>query len=335
MEFEARPRGGLYPDRADEARQGLRELGLPHKVTAEETGGASPSPASSPSPAASGPAGGATIGLALSTLNNPFFVTLRDGAQQKAQELGLTLQVADGKDDLATQTAQIEDFITKKVAVIIINPVDSDGIVPAVQKANQAGIPVITVDRAANGGTVASHIASDNVAGAKAACEFLIQQVGSGNIVQLEGIAGTSAARDRGQGCKEALDAQTAVKLVASQTADFDRAKGLNVMQNLLQAHPDLKGVFAQNDEMALGAIQAIEAAQKTGIVVVGFDAITDALNAIKDGKMAATVAQQPALMGEMAVATASDIIAGKTPPASQPVEVKLVTKDNVEQFLK
>lgn len=290
----------------------------------------------STSPGASGGGGGSkTIGLALSTLNNPFFVTLRDGAQAKAQELGLILEVADGQDDLAKQVSQVEDFITKKVAVIIINPVDSDGIVPAVKKANDANIPVITVDRAANGGTVASHIASDNVAGAKAACDYLIKQVGSGNIVQLEGIAGTSAARDRGKGCKDAIDAQSSVKLVASQTADFARDKGLNVMQNLLQSNPDVKGVFAQNDEMALGAVQAIVAPGKSGqITVVGFDAVDDALTAIKDGKMAATIAQQPTLMGETALATAKDIVDGKTVEASQPVEVKLVTKDNVAEFM-
>jgi ribose transport system substrate-binding protein len=300
-------------------------------LAACQGGGASTSPGASP-----GGGGSKTVGLALSTLNNPFFVTLRDGAQAKAQELGLTLEVADGQDDLAKQVSQVEDFITKKVAVIIINPVDSDGIVPAVQKANSANIPVITVDRAANGGTVASHIASDNVAGAKAACDELIKRVGSGNIVQLEGIAGTSAARDRGKGCKDAIDAQSAVKLVASQTADFARDKGLNVMQNLLQANPDVKGVFAQNDEMALGAVQAVAAAGKANqITVVGFDAIDDALAAIKDGKMAATIAQQPKLMGETAMATAKDIIDGKTVQASQPVEVKLVTKDNVADFMK
>lgn len=283
------------------------------------------------SPSSSGGGGGQAIGLALSTLNNPFFVALRDGAQAKATELGLTLQVADGQDDLTKQTSQIEDFITKKVAVIIINPVDSDGIVPAVTKANNAKIPVITVDRAANGGTVASHTASDNVAGAKMAGEFLVKQVGSGNVVQLEGLAGTSAARDRGKGFKEAIDAQTAVKLVASQPADFDRNKGLNVMQNLLQANPGIKGVFAQNDEMALGAVQAL--AGKSGIIVVGFDATADALTAIEQGKMAATVAQQPKLLGETGIQIAKDIIDGKQVQASIPVEVKLVTKDNVSQF--
>ena len=281
-----------------------------------------------------GGGGSKTIGLALSTLNNPFFVSLRDGAQAKATELGLTLQVADGQDNLATQISQIEDFITKKVAVIIINPVDSDGIVPAVQKANDAKIPVVTVDRAANGGTVASHTASDNVAGAKMAGEFLVKQVGSGTVVQLEGIAGTSAARDRGQGFKEAIDAQTAVTLAASQTADFARDKGLNVMQNLLQANPNIKGVFAQNDEMALGAVQAIEAAGKGDqIVVVGFDAIADALAAIESGKMAATIAQQPKVMGQTGVQIAKDIMDGKQVQASVPVPVTLVTKENVAQF--
>lgn len=285
-------------------------------------------------PGGGGGGGSSTVGLAISTLNNPFFVSLRDGAQAKATELGLTLEVADAQDDLAKQVSQIEDFVTKKVAVIVVNPVDSDGIVPAVEKANQAGIPVVTVDRAANGGEVASHIASDNVAGARAACEYLIAEVGSGDVVQLEGIAGTSAARDRGQGCAEAIDAQDAVSLAASQTADFARDEGLNVMQNLLQANPEVKGVFAQNDEMALGAVEAIAAADKGGeIVVVGFDAVDDALAAIEEGSLAATVAQQPALMGETAVATAKDIIDGKTVEASQPVEVTLVTAENVGEM--
>jgi len=309
-------------------------------VACSRTGGGSsgaPSAGGGGATASGGAAGGggaSTIGLALSTLNNPFFVTLRDGVQSKASSLGLQVQVADGQDTLSTQLGQIEDFITKKVGVIIVNPVDSDGIVPAVQKANQANIPVIAVDRAANGGTLASFIASDNVQGGKIAGDQLVKLVQSGNVIQLEGVPGTSAARDRGQGFMQAIQGQSAVKVVASQPANFDRATALNVAQNILQAHPDIKGVFAQNDEMALGAVQAIDAAGKGGqITVVGFDAIPDALMAIEQGKMAATIAQQPKVMGETAAQTAKDLLGGKQPPKDQPIEVKLVTKDNVSQF--
>jgi ribose transport system substrate-binding protein len=310
-------------------------------VAACSSGGSTPSAAGAGATGgtgagASGASGGAggTVGLALSTLNNPFFVALRDGAQAQAGQLGLQLQVADGQDTLATQLGQVEDFITKKVGVIIVNPVDSDGIVPAVQKANAANIPVIAVDRSSNGGTVASFIASDNVTGGKMAADFLSQQVPSGNVAVLQGIAGTSAARDRGKGFTDEIQTKSGIKVVASQTADFDRAKALNVMQNILQAHPDIKGVFAENDEMALGAVQAIDAAGMGGkVVVVGFDGIADAISAIEQGKMAGTIAQQPKVMGETAAQTASDILSGKQAPANIPVPVKLVTKDNAAQF--
>jgi ribose transport system substrate-binding protein len=299
------------------------------------SGGGAGGASAGASGAASGAASGnKTVGIALSTLNNPFFVSLRDGAQSKAQTVGLQVQVADGQDTLATQLGQVEDFITKKVGVIIVNPVDSDGIVPAVQKANAANIPVIAVDRSSNGGTVASFIASDNVTGGKMAADFLSQQVPSGNVAVLQGIAGTSAARDRGKGFTDEIQTKSGIKVVASQTADFDRAKALNVMQNILQAHPDIKGVFAENDEMALGAVQAIDAAGMGGkVVVVGFDGIADAISAIEQGKMAGTIAQQPKVMGETAAQTASDILSGKQAPANIPVPVKLVTKDNAAQF--
>lgn len=268
------------------------------------------------------------IGLSISTQNNPFFVTLKDGAEKAAKAAGADLTIVDAQDDTSKQISDIEDLIQQKVDVILINPTDSDAIVTAVESANDANIPVITVDRAANGGTVVSHIASDNVAGGKMAGDYILEAIGSkGNIVELQGIAGTSAARDRGEGFHNAVDGKDGVKVIASQPADFDRAKGLSVMENILQSNGDVQAVFAHNDEMALGALQAIEAAGKTGIVVVGFDATDDAVNAVNDGTMAATVAQKPELIGQQAIDTALKVAAGEKVDESVPVELELVTK--------
>lgn len=269
------------------------------------------------------------IGLAVSTLNNPFFVDLRDGAALEGKTLGYNVIVADGQNDANKQLSQIENFIQQKVDLIVVNPVDSDAVAAAVKAANKAGIPVITVDRGANGGNVVCHIASDNVAGGRMAGEYIAKIIGgSGNVIELEGIPGTSAARDRGQGFNDAMKDFPKIKVVARQEAGFDRAKGMSVMENLLQANPNVSAVFAHNDEMALGAMKAIEAAGKAGkIKVVGFDATDDAVKAVKEGKMAATVAQKPTEMGKIAIATAKDVLAGKTVAKFVPVSLALVTK--------
>lgn len=279
-------------------------------------------------PAAEAPAAEAKkVGLVLSTLNNPFFVTLKEGAEAKAKELGIELIVLDSQNDPAKDMANVEDLITKGVSLILLNPTDSDAVVNAVKAANDAKIPVITLDRAANGGEVVSHVASDNIAGGKMAADFVNEKLaGKGNVIELQGIAGTSAARDRGQGFNDQLATYAGLKVVAAQPADFDRTKGLTVMENLLQAQPDVQAVFAHNDEMALGALQAIEASGKS-IIVVGFDAIDDAVAAVKDGKMAATVAQQPELIGSLGVETADKVLKGETVEKSIPVDLKLITE--------
>jgi ribose transport system substrate-binding protein len=276
------------------------------------------------------------IGLALSTLNNPFFVTLRDGAQKAATGGGVQLTVADGANDNAKQADEISTFITQKVDVIIVNPTDSDAVVSSVQKANQAKIPVIAVDRNSNGGTLASFIASNNVEAGKLGAQQLLKAVpANGKVAMLIGIPGASAARDRGKGFTDAV-ADTSIntkgaKLVAQQVANFKRDDALNVMQNILTANPDLAGVFAQNDEMALGAVQAIKAKGLTGkVFVVGVDGIDDAKAAIKAGDMLATVAQQPDIMGQLAVQAAIKLANGQSLDSKQDVPLKVVTKDNV-----
>ncbi len=271
-----------------------------------------------------------TIGLSVSTLNNPFFVTLRDGARKAADKAGLTLVVLDAQDKADKQVSDLEDLVQKKVKVILVNPTDAAAVVPAITRANAAGIPVITVDRAASGGKVAYHIASDNVAGGRLAADFACKLLGGkGKMVELEGIPGSSAARDRGQGFNEELKATCkGVTVVARQTANFDRAQGLTVMENVLQAQPAIDAVFAHNDEMALGALQAIKASKRP-IKIIGFDATDDAVKAVKACEMAATVAQQPAEMGRLSVEKAAALVKGAKPGEKTefiPVALKMVT---------
>jgi len=271
--------------------------------------------------------GSGKIGLIVSTLNNPFFVTLKEGAEAKAADLGIELVVLDSQNDAAAELSNMEDLLTQGVDVILINPTDSDAVGNAIKAANAKGVPVITLDRGANAGEVVTHIASDNVAGGLMAGEYVVELLGGkGKVVELEGIAGTSAARDRGQGFNDAIGASS-IEVVAKQVADFDRTKGLSVMENILQAQPEIDAVFAHNDEMALGALKAIEAAGKN-IIVVGFDATDDAVKSVQDGKMAATVAQQPSLIGELGVDAAKKVMDGATLDAFVPVALKLVSSD-------
>ncbi|MDU5228915.1 MAG: D-ribose ABC transporter substrate-binding protein [Anaerococcus sp.] len=250
------------------------------------------------------------IGVSLSTLNNPFFVSIREGIEEGAGDDAETV-ISDAQNDSSTQSNQVEDLITQGVDLIIINPVDSTAIASSVEKANEANIPVICVDRGTDSGEIVSFIASNNVEGGKLAGEYILEKVGeNAEVVQLEGIPGASSTRERGEGFKEATDGK--IDLVASQTANFDRAEGLTVMENLLQAHPDVKAVFCQNDEMALGASEAIKTSGKD-IVVVGFDGNEDAISAVEDGSLSATVAQKPKEMGKLAIETAIKYLKGET----------------------
>ncbi len=261
------------------------------------------------------------IGFSVSTLNNPFFVSLTDGAKSKAESLGAEVIVVDARDDSAKQANDIEDLISKKINVLIVNPVDSDAVSPAVGDAKEKGIKVVSVDRSVNGEEVDCAIASDNVLGAEMATEYLLELIGEkANVAELKGVEGSSAAIDRGTGFHNVADEKLTV--VASQTANFNRAEGLTVMENILQANPDLKGVFAHNDEMALGAIEAVNGKD---IAIIGFDATDDAKTAIQAGTMKATVAQKPDLMGETAVDVAVKLIKGESVDKVIGVDVELI----------
>ncbi|MBT2617302.1 MULTISPECIES: ribose ABC transporter substrate-binding protein RbsB [unclassified Bacillus (in: firmicutes)] len=266
------------------------------------------------------------VGVSISTLNNPFFVSLKDGIEKEAKEKGMKVTVVDAQDDTAKQISGIEDLILQKVDVLLVNPTDSSAISSAVQSANEAGIPVITIDRSSDEGDIETFIASDNVAGGEMAAEFLVKELGEkAKVVELEGVSGASATRERGKGFHNIADKQ--LEVLTSQTAEFDRTKGLNVMENILQGDKDIQAVFAHNDEMALGAIEAIKAAGKD-IIVVGFDGNDDALKAVENGELKATIAQQPALIGEEAVNAAEKILKGDKVDDTISVPLKLVTKE-------
>ena len=268
------------------------------------------------------------IGFIVSTLNNPFFVDLKSGIEERAKELGYEVVVLDSQNDPAKEVSNMEDLTVKDVDIVLLNPVDSDSAVASVMIANNYELPVVTVDRAANGGEVVTHIASDNSVGGSMAAQYLIDQLGGkGNIVELEGTAGSSAARDRGQGFDNKI-AESNMNIIAKQIADFDRTQGLTVMENILQSKKDIDAVFAQNDEMALGAQKALEDMGMKDVLIVGFDATDDAVEAVKNGTMAATVAQQPLLIGEVAVNAIDKILKGEKVDNFIPVELKLITRN-------
>jgi ribose transport system permease protein len=274
------------------------------------------------------------IGLSLSTLNNPFFVQIRAGAQEEAKKLGVDLTVTDAQNDASQQANQLQNFTSEGLSSVVVNPVDSDAAGPSVRSANKADIPVVAVDRGVNKADTAALVASDNVEGGALGAKALAEKLGGkGTIVILQGQAGTSASRERGAGFAAGLKKYPGIEVVAKQPADFDRTKGLDVMTNLLQAHPDIDGVFAENDEMALGAIKALGSKAGKSVQVVGFDGTPDGLTAVQNGTLYASVAQQPKELGRIAVDNALRAAEGKRVEETVKVPVKVVTSENVAGF--
>ena len=266
-----------------------------------------------------------TIGFSVSTQNNPFFVTMANSVKAAADKAGVNVKIVDAQNDPAKQSNDIADLLQGNISVLIVNPVDSAAISNSVLAANKAKIPVITIDRSADKGEVAAHIASNNVKGGEMAAEYIVSKLGEGTpVAELEGIPGASATRERGQGFHNIADSK--LKVLAKQNADFDRSKGLTVAENILQADPDVKAIFSQNDEMALGAVSAAKAANKQ-IFIIGFDGTDDGIKAVNDGSMAATIAQQPDKMGEIGVETAIKLAKGENVEKNIAVDLKLVEK--------
>lgn len=268
-----------------------------------------------------------TIGLSISTLNNPFFGELQNGVVEAAEENGSTVRSVDAQDDTATQVNGIDDLIQQGVDILLINPVDSDAITPAIESANSAGIPVITIDRSSEGGEVLTFIASDNVEGGEMAAEYIIEMIGEdAAVVQLEGVPGASATNERGEGFRNVADEK--LNVLESQSANFNRSEGLTVMENIIQSYSDIEAVFAQNDEMALGALEALESAGMNDVIVVGFDGNDDALAEIEAGRLDATVAQQPDEMGRIAVDAVYDYFSGVEVESEIAAPLELITNE-------
>ena len=270
------------------------------------------------------------IGMVLSTLNNPLFLNMKDGAEKEAEKLGYDLVVLDSQNDPAKERANVDDLVQLGVIALLINPTDSDAVVKTVEVANKSNIPVITLDRQANGGKITSHIASDNIKGGEMAAEYVLDKFkdekGPINVVEIQGIPGASATRDRGEGFHNIMDKNDKFNFISIQAADFDRQKGLQVMENIIQANPNIQVVFAHNDEMALGAVKAIKASGINALVI-GFDGNDDAKDSIDANEMTATIAQQPDLIGALGVELANKIYKGESIKDKIAADLKVYTK--------
>ena len=284
-----------------------------------------------------------SIALVLKTLNNPFFIDMQKGAKETAAKLGVNLivQAAEREVDVEKQMQIIENLIQSKVAALCITPSGSKEVVPAIVKANKAGIPVLIVDTrvhaetlTAAGGKVAGFIGSDNLEGGRVAGEFVAKKLGGkGKVAILEGIPGHETGDSRLKGFREVIAKHPEMEIVSSQTANWERDQGYNVFQNMLQAHPEIQALFACSDLMALGAMEAIAAAGKTGkIVVVGFDAFSEARDAVNKGSMDATIAQSSYDMGKTAVENAWKLLKGETIQEDISLKVDLVAKEKAKE---
>ncbi|MDN6672332.1 MAG: substrate-binding domain-containing protein [Staphylococcus equorum] len=269
-----------------------------------------------------------TIGFSVSTLNNPYFVTLADGVEEAGEEAGADVVVVDAQDDPGKQVSDIEDLIQQGVDILLINPSDEAGLGAGVEAANAEDIPVITLERDIDSGEIESYIASDGIQGGELAGEYIVEELeNTGNVVEIQGITGVISTRERGEGFHNIVDEEENIEVVASQSASFDRTEGLTVMENIIQGNPEIEAVFAHNDEMALGAVEAVEAQGLEDVLIVGFDATDDAVEAVEEGRMAATVEQQPSLMAEVAVDAAIDFLNGEEIDDFIPVDVQLITE--------
>jgi len=276
------------------------------------------------------------VALVVKTLNNPFFIDMQRGAEEaaKVHNVQLLVQAAEREVDVERQMQIVENLIQRRVSALLITPSGSREIVSAIVKANRAGIPVLILDTradaaamAAEGGSAATFIGSDNYEGGRIAGEHLIARMnGQARVAVLEGIPGHETGDARLRGFRDALRGHAGMQIIVSQPANWERDLGFNVTQNLLQAHPTVNALFAASDLMALGALEAIAAAGRTGqIAVVGFDAITEARASIAKGTMAASIAQSPAQMGRIGVESAVKLLAGEKLPAEIGVPIELI----------
>ncbi len=294
-------------------------------------------PATKPDATAAGTGEKTKVAIIVSTLNNPWFVVLSDAAKGRAVELGYDVTIFDSQNDPGKEAAHFENALAGGYKAILFNPTDADGSIANVRKAKAAGVPVFCMDREINASDAAtSQILSDSFSGCVALGQYFVKQVGEqGSYVELLGLVGDNNTWNRSKGFHSVVDRYAGLKMVAQQSANFDRAKALEVLEPILQAHPDINAVFCGNDAMAMGAYQALLAAGKADKVkVFGFDGADDVVKLIAEGKIVATGMQFPKLIAKTAAEDADKYIKGeRTFPQKVPVTVELVTKDTVGKF--
>jgi ribose transport system substrate-binding protein len=276
------------------------------------------------------------VAVIISTLNNPWFVVLKDSALQRCEELGYDAAAFDSENDTAKEAAHFENIIAAGYGAILFNATDSDGSIANVRRAKNAGIPVFCIDREINAtDAAASQILSDSYSGCVALGQFFVKTVGEeGNYVELLGLSGDNNTRSRSQGFHSVVDRYDGLKMVAQQPADFDRAKALAAMESILQDQPDIDAVFCGNDAMAMGAYQALVAAGKDEVKIFGFDGADDVVTLIAQGKITATGMQFPKVMARTAAEFADAWFKGKRDFEQKiPVAVELVSRDNVAEY--
>jgi ABC-type sugar transport system substrate-binding protein len=278
------------------------------------------------------------MAVVVSTLNNPWFVFLAETAAAKANALGYEARIFDSQNNTVLESDHFENILVAEFDAILFNPTDANGSVANVQKAKAAGIPVFCMDREINSPDAAtSQILSDSYSGSVAIGKYFTQQLNKkGNYVEILGIVGDNNTWARSKGFHSVVDNYPGLKMVAQQSADFDRNKALEVMESILQAHPGIDAVFCGNDGMAMGAYQALAAAGKADKVkVFGFDGAEDVITAINENKVAATGMQFPKVMAEKAAEFADQYIKGKRDfPQKIPVAVELVTQKNIGDYI-
>ena len=291
-----------------------------------------------PEPAAGQSAAAKTkIAVVISTLNNPWFVVLGETAKARAIELNYDATIFDSQNDTAKEASHFENLIAAGYKAVLFNPTDANGSVANVLKAKAAGIPVFCIDREINSTNAATaQMLSDNYSGCVALGQHFVKVVGKeGKYAELLGLVGDNNTWNRSKGFHSVVDRFPGLKMVAQQSADFDRAKGLEVMESILQKNPDLNAVFCGNDAMAMGAYQALVSAGKADkIKVFGFDGADDVVKLIAERKIAATGMQFPKVMAAKAAEFADEYLKGKRDFQQKiPVKVELVTPENVSKY--
>lgn len=277
------------------------------------------------------------IAVVVSTLDNPWFVVLGETARERAEELGHEAAIFDSQNDVEKEASTFDTIISSGYDAILLNPTDAEASIANVRRAKESGVPVFCIDREINANDAAvSQMLSDNYSGCVELAQYFIEVVGEeGSYAEILGLSGDNNTTNRSQGFHSVVDRYPGLKMVAQQSADFDRTKGMEVMETILQGHPDIVAVFCGNDAMAMGAYQAVESAGKQQQVkVFGFDGAEDVVRSIAAGKIQATAMQFPKKMARQAAEFADSWLSGAREFEQKiPVAVELVTPDNVEQY--